>query len=372
MFKILYIVSTLRKTGPISQLYEIVKYLDRSIYEPIILTLSPEGEFSMLDEFVQLGISVYPLNFSRVEMVLKGIREIVVNIKKIAPDLIHSSGFRSDLICSSLKVGIPVISTGHNYPLADYSTKYGCLFGNILAMLHLRALDKMPYVVLVSKSLQKKIYAKYKLKFDCIRNGVDEKLFSNVEGRSKRELRKKMDIPVDKLIFVFSGSLSNLKGVSMLIDVFALRNDNAMLLVLGGGPLEKMLRVKYKENSNNIKFLGKVKRVLEYLQLSDYYISASFSEGLPMSVIEAMSCGLPCVLSDIEAHKEILSLHGKSGIIFTKGKKQSLCSAVTEIQDYDYREMSLAARKTVEKFLTARNMSEKYQDLYCKILSEGR
>lgn len=52
-------------------------------------------------------------------------------------------------------------------------------------------------------------------------------------------------------------------------------------------------------------FVGKVSTPANYLQLSDYFISASLSEGLPMAVMEGMALGLPPVLSRIDSHIEV-------------------------------------------------------------------
>ena len=62
-----YIVSTLRRSGPIMQLLNIVKYLDRDNFNPIVITLSPEGRDSMREKFSQAGIPIVSLNLSRME-----------------------------------------------------------------------------------------------------------------------------------------------------------------------------------------------------------------------------------------------------------------------------------------------------------------
>lgn len=72
MTKILYIVSTLKSTGPTNQLYNIVRYGDNQNYSYTILTLSPEPNDSKIDDFKKLGVRVDTLNLSRVKGVIKG------------------------------------------------------------------------------------------------------------------------------------------------------------------------------------------------------------------------------------------------------------------------------------------------------------
>ena len=61
------------------------------------------------------------------------------------------------------------------------------------------------------------------------------------------------------------------------------------------------------------KLIGHVQ---EYLGASNYFISASLAEGLPNSVLEAMACGLPCILSNIPPHVEIHEMNKDSSLMF--------------------------------------------------------
>lgn len=63
--KVLYIVSRLRCHGPISQLYNLIKYMDKQAFDITILTLSPEAKDSRLPEFRGLGIKCHSLRLSR-------------------------------------------------------------------------------------------------------------------------------------------------------------------------------------------------------------------------------------------------------------------------------------------------------------------
>ncbi len=68
MKKILYLVSTLQKVGPVNQLSYIIKYLDKTKFEPIILTLSPEPQKSMKEYFLnELDIRVETIGLSKIK-----------------------------------------------------------------------------------------------------------------------------------------------------------------------------------------------------------------------------------------------------------------------------------------------------------------
>ena len=77
----------------------------------------------------------------------------------------------------------------------------------------------------------------------------------------------------------------------------------------------KNVKLSIAEDSN-IKLIGAQPGTLEYLQISDFYISASYSEGFPTAVLEAMSVGVLPVLSDINPHIEMVSNLSNSCINF--------------------------------------------------------
>ena len=77
MKKILYIVSSLKKSGPTNQLSYIIKYLDKSKFSPTVLTLSAEPDDSMMEYFQnELDVKIDSLKLSRVQGILKGVSKI--------------------------------------------------------------------------------------------------------------------------------------------------------------------------------------------------------------------------------------------------------------------------------------------------------
>ena len=107
-----------------------------------------------------------------------------------------------------------------------------------------------------------------------------------------------------------------------------------------------------------------------YLGASDYFISASLAEGLPNTVLEAMACGLPCVLSNIPPHEEIKEINKNSSILFETKNTEELTSKIKEITTKDYEQMSSAAKEIIYEHLNAEIMSKNYQKIYSKLLEK--
>ncbi len=113
---------------------------------------------------------------------------------------------------------------------------------------------------------------------------------------------------------------------------------------------------KLLKKPSNIRFLGNVRNIVEYLQISDCFISASLAEGLPNTVLEAMACGLPTILSNIPPHKELCS---DSACFFEVHNVVELSKMINCFKDCDN-----SPKELVGKQFSAQLMSEKYQKLY--------
>jgi hypothetical protein len=98
--KVLYIVSTLRRCSPILQLFNLIKYLDRSKFEPHLITLSPEPQDSRWADFQRLGVHLNALGFSRLKGVFLAKRRLEQKIEQIKPHIIHTNGV---IVCNVQK-----------------------------------------------------------------------------------------------------------------------------------------------------------------------------------------------------------------------------------------------------------------------------
>ena len=147
--------------------------------------------------------------------------------------------------------------------------------------------------------------------------GVDFNRFDMPQ--SKQELRSQYDVTEDEVLYVFAGEFSHRKNQKMLIDAFAraaAQMPKAKLILAGMGVLldECKLQVRQLHLEHKILFPGYVADMPTLYRMSDACVSASKIEGLPFNVMEAMYCGLPCVVSDIKGHKDLIA-NGQSGYL---------------------------------------------------------
>lgn len=362
--KILYITSTLQSSGPINVVFNLIKYLDRDNFEPIILTLSKEPQDSSLQRFQKLNIPINSLNLSRFQGFLASKSKLKSFVAQNRPDIIHTHGIRADMLASQYLQKYKLVSTIHNYPYDDYIMKYGKFIGTLMVWQHLQSLQKIDCPVAISETLKRKLQL-HGFKCSTILNGVDTSLYKPPTNDERLALRKKLGLPNEQKIFISVGQLIRRKDPETVIRGFlaSKANNNSILLLIGDGPLKEKCK-DIAGGKNCVSFIGKINNVNDYLKASDYLISASLSEGLGYAVLEAIVCGIPVCISDIEPYKEILTFNNEVGVMFAVGKPDNLATKIDEILQTDVAAMSEDTWQTIKHYFGAKHMAKNYQTLY--------
>lgn len=350
--KILYLVSTLEAKGPTNQLFYIIKHLDKSTFEPLILTLSPEPASSLKPLFDQEGIPVQTLGTGRITGILKNRAIIQSIIESFQPDIVQSMGIRADAYNAQLPSNIKRITTSRNFPLEDYPSKFGKIKGFLMAKKHLSSFKSLE-VIACSKSISAQL-ATVGVRTHTIQNGVDLDRFFPTPNKENLSSNIKK--------FVTVGSLIPRKNVETIINAFNSLGDNYQLTIAGDGPLQEDL--KKQVLGTNIDFVGHLDNVLPLLHDTQAFISASRAEGLPNAVLEAMATDLPVILSDIPPHREIVEGTIFQSNLFTTDDAVALEKIILKYsQEMD---KSTGARAWVVAHFSAQSMSKRYQEFYLK------
>lgn len=142
----------------------------------------------------------------------------------------------------------------------------------------------------------------------------------------RRGVRSKLEIDQKAIVVGAVGRLTYVKNQSFMIDVVSEIKkvfDNVYLVMIGNGELEEELKHKAIECGvdRNIKWLGNRNDVPQLLNAMDVFILTSYSEGLPVVMIEAQANGLPCVVSD-EVTKECNFLNSNEYLSLTSSFRE--------------------------------------------------
>ena len=175
--------------------------------------------------------------------------------------------------------------------------------GYAMAWLHCVALRRLTRVAVVSMANRDAV-RRHGVAATVVPNGVAQEQFEAPVASPREALRESLGVAQGAALLVTVGVLSERKQPECAIAA-ALELADAHILVAGDGPLRAALEDRYGDHPR-VHLMGAVDDVAELLSAADVFVSMSRSEGLPNAVMEAMACGLPCVLSDIPPHREML------------------------------------------------------------------
>lgn len=347
MNRVVYLVPELVNCGPLNVVLNIIKFLDKDIIDPYIVALRRSSDFDLyVREFQKyLGVDkIYYLDDCVEPLVY--LKEIIKN-KKI--NCIHSHGYYPDKFSSGLN-NIKKISTIHSMFYKDYPKEYGRVKGFFGAYSHFKILKRgsFDYTVGCSKSVSEYCMNHgVKDNIYTINNGVDHNVFKRLSEQEKYKARAELNIIASR-IFIYSGRFIRRKRVPELLKLFLDNSQGSdLLILLGDGPERKKCEALYA--NNKIRFLGQVSNPEKFYQISDFVISNSDSEGYPMSIIEAVSCGCYALLSNIPSHEEFISQNPK----------------LASLLDFSNENLIKGHTSNCELMqLSANVMSRKYMDLY--------
>lgn len=275
-------------------------------------------------------------------------RELV----RCRPDVIHVNGlhFHSSAVGIRLarKFSLPLVSTAH---LADVVAMPGptrfaaTAFDRVWAGRVARHSDR---VVAVSQAVRDHIA---KLGVDPGRIDV---AFNGVDGRRFRPLPQRTASPELRAVIV--GRLTANKGPLHALDAVAAARSagrDIRLVVVGDGPLERQARRRSRADdlAGAVHFTGRVANVERWLSEADVALRPSYTEGLPLAVIESLACGTPVICSAVPGTMEVVS-HNHNGVVVPIGDVPAITAALIRLYDdrSSLERMSKAATEAAAGF----------------------
>jgi glycosyltransferase involved in cell wall biosynthesis len=302
---------------------------------------------------------------------LKATKVLTDSLREIKPDIVHASLTLSPLdfflpeICEQLN--LPLIATFHT-PFAGKGAKL--ISGTQLLAYQLYApfLDNYDRVIVFSQ-IQRELLGSMGVRKEniaVIPNGVDSDKYSPKSSLVKAEFKAER-------LFVYQGRIAPEKNVESLLRAWK-QSDmgfESKLLIVGDGPLRTSLEPFYG-SEYGITWLGFVAeedRRIEILRGADVFILPSLVEGLSLSLLEAMSCGVACIATDVGADGEVLE-KGAGVVLNTKTVRSQLKTLLPLCQDHPELTTLLgqkARNRVLERYTLDKNITQ-LEELYKEVL----
>lgn len=192
---------------------------------------------------------------------------------------------------------------------------------------------------------------------------------------SKEEAKNRLNLPVNKKIILFVGSLTPRKAPDVLLNAMKIILDkfsNSYLIFVGDGYLKNELENKAAELgiSQHVNFSGFVDEKLKplYYHSADIFVLPSFSEGFGIVLLEASACGLPLVVSNLEVFNSVV-IDGYNGLFTKTGDKENLADKIISLLENDdlRLQMSKNVLKNVKKF-SWKSVSDETEKVYLSLI----
>ena len=256
-------------------------------------------------------------------------------LAKLKPDLVHAS-----LTLSPLDFRLPEIGQALNLPLiATFHPPFDSKLRNLKSstqfltyQLYAPFLAHYDKIIIFSR-LQQELLMKlgvHKDKIAIIPNGVDPIKYSPGVSCLKSQIKAKR-------LFVYVGRIATEKNVEALLKAWKQVEmvEHSKLLIVGDGPLKPSLEPFYGREYG-IYWLGFVadeQKRIDILRGADVFILPSLVEGLSLSLLEAMACGVACIATDAGADGEVLE-DGAGVVLNTQGVTTQLKTLLPLFRDH--------------------------------------
>ena len=207
-------------------------------------------------------------------------------------------------------------------------------------------------------------------KFRLIYNGVDLERFRPVDKGAARRALGLSQGPVVGTV----AALVPVKGLEYLLEAaHIVRSEvpEVVLTIAGGGALEGTLRRRAKDLGVEVRFLGPRKDVSLVLSALDVFVLPSLSEGMGLSLMEAMAAGLPVVATEVGGVPELV-VDGETGVLVPPGDPDALAGAILDcIGDREKAvEMGRRGKERVCALFSLPRMIQEHEALYEELLEE--
>ena len=296
--------------------------------------------------------------------ILNAYKKVKDLIKAEHYNLIHCHSPIGGAICrlaakNERKIGTKVIYTAHGFHFYD-----GAPIKNWLIFYPIEKHFSRYTDVLIT--INKEDYKRAKEKFKALSIvyvpgiGIDTNYFSHDDDGRKR-IREELGVSDKTILLLSVGELNENKNHELVIRSIS-GIGNVCYAIVGKGVLRKKLENLAEELNVDLRLMGFRADVKDFYNAADVYVLPSIREGLNVSLMEAMACGLPCAVSEIRGNRDLIDVN-QGGVRFDPRDNASIRKSIICIVEKDYKLMGEYNRKKISNYSIS-NVSDIIKTIY--------
>lgn len=266
--------------------------------------------------------------------------------------------------------------------LMNYDTPKSIMAKGIFYRFAYRQLDM---IIATTSAMMEELneYPLLKVKGAIIPNGVDINKFTPANKEEKIRLRKELGLRTTNKIIIFSGAVTHRKGIDILLMAWEMLYQKLSglcpsLLIVGPfredakindseeGRTQRAVLKAIEKYSGHIFWAGMRQNLEDYYRAADLFVLPSRNEGLPNALLEAMACGLNCIVADFPGINDLAITDGGAQVIYRVKDEKELCGVLSKALQKN--ELGNLARQLI----ISRFSMERVLDLYLKCYEEIR
>ena len=372
MRKKIRVLQTIRQGqvgGGESHVLNLVNFLDKDQFEPIVLSFTPGP---MVDQLRASGIRTHVISGKK-SINIQMWQQVKALLKEEQIDLIHAHGTRANMnvVWAARQCGIPIVYTVHGW---SFHPDQSFLLRNARITAERMLTRWADLTITVSNSNHKTGQQLIKgFQSKIIFYGIDTHRFRR--DQAYKDIRAQYGIPSDHTLVVFMARMTIQKDPVTMVRAFkplAERYQDITLLMLGQGELDEEVTATINQLGlqNRIVRDGFRLDVPDVLHASDIYCLPSLWEGQPIGLIEAMAVGKAVVATHVDGSKELVQ-DGVNGLLIDPQQHQQLASALEQL----HTNVQLRERLANQAYLTIKgrcdgdSMARQVEDAYQSVLN---
>lgn len=371
MMRVVHLMASPFFGGPERQVLGLARHLPSDVTSAFLSFAEGGLAQAFLTEASQRGFEAKALAYNTPRF-LACVREVADELRRLKAELLCTSGYKPDIIGwrAARRAGIPVISISHGWTAATWKVR---LYER-LDRLILRWMDR---VVCVSHAQADKVRAigVPESSIVVIHNAVGEEAFVEPSSANREEMLRWFAQP-PRFVVAAGGRLSPEKGFADLIDaadlVLKRRNDTGFIL-FGEGPLRADLERRANERGLQGRFIfaGFRDDLSRFLPNLDLAVMSSYTEGLPVILLETCAAGVPTVATSVGGVPEVIT-EGGSGHLLMAGDVVGLAQRIGQLLDDDAKRQAMgrAARDRVRRDFSFAAMSARYLEVFQQLMGK--